>query len=91
MGDLMPDNPGVDPYKFLTRKVFDKVHDRLDLRIARIKQDYRADVAAVLRRVQNLERQWSELFPIEEQDEPSGDSMDPHHKLCLCDDCTSVA
>ncbi len=47
--------------------MFDLYQDRLDRRVARIKEDYRSDIAALLGRVQNLETLWDQLFPIEEE------------------------
>ncbi len=56
----------VDPRQ-LSRKVFDKYCDRMDIRVARIKEDYRADLAALLARLINLERILEDLFPIESE------------------------
>ncbi len=56
------------PYKpdYISRKLFDKYQDRMDLRLVRIKEDYRNDMLALLNRLQNLEDRFDELFPIEE-------------------------
>ncbi len=60
---------GGKPYKpdYISRKMFDVYQDRLDRRVARIKEDYRSDIVAVLARVQNLETLWDQLFPIEQE------------------------
>ncbi len=50
------------------RKLFDKSNDRMEIRIARIKEDYRADIAAVLARIRTLEDRLIKIFPIEERD-----------------------
>ncbi len=58
----------VDP-RVLNRKVFDKYCDRMDIKLARIREDYRADLAALMKRLINLERAFDEIFPIETLDE----------------------
>lgn len=40
----------------MPRKVFDKYQDRMELKVTRIKEDYRADIAALIGRINNLER-----------------------------------
>ncbi len=51
------------------RKVFDKYCDRMEIKIARIKEDYRADLVALLARIRNLEDQLIKYFPIEDAEE----------------------
>ncbi len=43
-----------DPTR-LSRKVFDKYCDRMDVKLARVKEDYRADIVALLGRITTLE------------------------------------
>ncbi len=63
-----PGKKFVDPTR-LSRKVFDKHVDRMELKRKRDREDHRADVAALLRRIQNLEDQLIQLFPIEQGEE----------------------
>ncbi len=62
-----------DKYRNTPRKVFDKSMDRIELRIQRIKEDYRADIAAVLARVDLLESNHQRLVeflkPVEEPED----------------------
>ncbi len=74
--------PKGKPYRpdYISRKMFDLYQDRINIRVARIKEDYRSDIAAVLARVQNLEHLWDQLFPIEErgqEDDVQGTIMPP--------------
>jgi len=59
------------PYKpdYISRKLFDKYQDRMDLRISRLKEDYRADIAMLQRRFQKIQDQMTQLFPIEDHEE----------------------
>lgn len=66
--DWKPRAKFVDPNQ-LTRKVFDKYCDRMEIRLARVKEDYRADLAALMKRLINLERAFDDIFPIETLDE----------------------
>ncbi len=48
-------------YNATPRKVFDKHVDRMEIKRQRDKEDHRADIKALLRRIQNLENQLSLL------------------------------
>ncbi len=67
-------NPPANRYSHTPRKVFDKAMDRQDLRLKRVKEDYRADLKAMVQRLINLEdtvgrlvRQIERHFPIEDE------------------------
>jgi len=49
-----------DPTK-LSRKVFDKHVDQMERKLGRVKEDYRADLKALLKRLLNLENQLETL------------------------------
>ncbi len=70
-----------DPTK-LTRRVFDKYCDRMDLRVARIKEDYRADMKALLARVVLLEECFDHEHPVPNKHE----CKDPTCKYCSDED-----
>ncbi len=55
--------PKGKPYRpdYISRKMFDIYQDRLDLRVQRIQEDYRADVAALLARINSLEARFTEM------------------------------
>ncbi len=60
--------PKGKPYRpdYISRKMFDVYQDRLDLRVQRIKEDYRADVHALLARIVVMEKaieDLTSLFP----------------------------
>jgi len=72
----MPPNPRADRYNHTPRKVFDKGMDGIKLRILRVKEDYRADMASLVARLILLEEAVEELmdplgkdFQKEEQDD----------------------
>ncbi len=52
------------PYKpdYVSRKLVDRMNDKFNLRIIRIKEDYRADMAALARRLILLEEAVEELM-----------------------------
>ncbi len=56
MAEWKPKRKFVDPNR-LTRKVFDKHVDRMELKRLRDREDHRADMKALLRRMENLESQ----------------------------------
>ncbi len=67
-----------DKYRNTPRKVFDKSMDRMELRIQRIKEDYRADLVAIMARIVRLEESFvllddkiTDLFPIETELPPT--------------------
>ncbi len=51
----MARNPEFNQYTYVSRKVHDNMIDRLKLKISRLKEDYRNDLAAVLRRIALVE------------------------------------
>ncbi len=59
------DNAKRNQYNSTPRKVFDKAIDRQDVRLARHKEDHRADVNALLQRLNNVEKKLTQL--LEEQ------------------------
>ncbi len=63
------------PYRpdYISRKLFDKYQDRMDLRIARLKEDFRNDIALIKFEFQKLMDQQTLLFPIEEEPDDEGD------------------
>ncbi len=77
------DKPRGRPYRpdYISRKMFDIYQDRLDRRVARIKEDYRADIAALVGRVQNLEQLWDKLFPVEEHQQLQHEIQDRYEQL----------
>ncbi len=72
MAQWKPRAKFTDPTK-LTRKVFDKYCDRMELKLQRVKEDYRADLQALFHRITNLEAQLTLYFPIEEDVIEKGD------------------
>ncbi len=63
---------GSKPYRpdYISRKMFDKYQDRLDLRVQRIKEDYRNDISALMARLITVEQAFAllhdkltDLFP----------------------------
>lgn len=52
-------------YNSVPRKVFDKSLDRIDIRIQRIKEDYRNDLVAILARIVTIEQAFEKYFPVE--------------------------
>ncbi len=64
-------------YTHTTRKVFDKHVDRMELRRQRDRDDHRADIAALLKRISNIEKG---LF--KKADPETHDCIDPHCKFC---------
>ncbi len=75
LGDLMAGKPYKPDY--ISRKLFDKYQDRIDLRLTRIKEDYRNDLATVLATVQEMQDQLTELFPIEDYEDDETLPQDP--------------
>ncbi len=55
-----PGKKFVDPTK-LSRKVFDKHVDRIELHRKRDRDDHRADIQALFQRITNLENQLSQV------------------------------
>ncbi len=55
------DNTKRNQYNSTPRKVFDVYIDRMATKRARDKEDHRADIAALLRRLQNIELALTEL------------------------------
>ncbi len=41
--------------QFVPRKVYDKYQDRMEIRLARVKEDHRNDLKAILARITTLE------------------------------------
>ncbi len=56
MSEWKPKRQFVDPQK-LNRKVFDKHVDRMEVKRARDREDHRADMQALMKRLLNLENQ----------------------------------
>ncbi len=59
--DWKPRRQFVDPQK-LSRKVFDKHVDQMEIKRKRDKDDLRADLKAIFRRMENLETQLTDLI-----------------------------
>ncbi len=57
----MPADPPWNRYNSTPRKVFDKHVDRIELRRQRDRQDHRADMQALIKRLLNLENQLEQL------------------------------
>ncbi len=55
------DNTARNQYNSTPRKVFDLYIDRMAIKRARDKQDHRADMQALISRIQNLEDQLTHL------------------------------
>ncbi len=53
---------GVDRYANTPRKIFDKYVDTIALRRQRDRQDHRADMQALIKRLNNLEQQLTEAL-----------------------------
>ncbi len=53
--------------QFVPRRVYDKYQDRMEIRLARLKEDNRNDLLALVKRLNNLEAQLDRHFPIEEE------------------------
>ncbi len=58
----MPSSAGPNKWNSTPRKVFDSALERLYLKISRISEDYRADIALLVRRIHALEH------PLEEDE-----------------------
>ncbi len=67
-------------YLFVPRRVFDKYTDRMAVTIARVKEDYRADIKALLQRLRNLEKLQAQLTA-----QQSHGCSDPRCKYCDAD------
>ncbi len=48
--------------QFVPRKVYDKYQDRMEIRLSRVREDYRADMAALVARLILLEEAVEELM-----------------------------
>ncbi len=57
-------NRRANRYDHTPRKVFDKGMDRMELRIQRVKEDYRNDFQAIFHRMENIEQQ---LFQVAQE------------------------
>ncbi len=74
-------NPKANRYSHTPRKVFDKAMDRMDLKRQRDREDHRADMAALIKRLLNLEREVTALKAISNKH----DCTDPTCKYCSAD------
>lgn len=57
----MPLNPRADRYNHTPRKVFDTAMDRMDIKRQRDRQDHRADLGAIIQKMDQLETRLTEL------------------------------
>ncbi len=73
LGDLMGRNYPVKDYNNVPRKVFDKHIDRVELRRQRDRQDHRADMQALIQKLENLEKKVTHLEELMNEYHPVSD------------------